>query len=88
MSTDYLTLATDLPGKISHLNRRLEAPQLSVSLPPSRTRTALVRAAETWRRRCHRAGEDVGEHLGHLERFSRTLVAVDEHTAADLAGLR
>lgn len=88
MNTDYLTLATDLPGKIHHLNRTLEGPQLSVSLPPSRTRTALIRAAETWRRRCHRAGEEVGEHLAQLERFSRYLVAVDEHTAADLARWR
>lgn len=88
MSTDYLTLVTDLPGKIHHLNHRPEAPQLSVGLPPSRTRTALVRAAETWRRRCYEAGEEVSEHLGQLERFSRQLVAVDEHTAADLVGLR
>lgn len=88
MNPNYLALASDLPGKLHHLNRRLEPPQLNVYLPPSRTRDALIRAAETWRRRCHQAGDEVGGHLGQLAHLARQLVAVDEHTGADLAGLR
>lgn len=88
MTTDYLALTTGLPSALRRLNHQLETPQLAVSLRPSRTRSALLNAAETWRQHCQHAGEAVSDQLGQLERFADQLVDVDGHNAGDLAGLQ
>lgn len=88
MTTDYLQMNPDFPGALRRLNQPPENPQLAVSVSPSRTRSALLEAAEAWRQRCQQAGAAVTDHLGQLERFADQLVAMDGYTASDLAGLR
>lgn len=88
MRNDHLTLDSDLPAALRRLARPPALSDVPVPLPPSRTRRALVAAAQSWRRRHDAAGAAVGEHLHQLERVAAALLEVDVMTARRLDAAR